>query len=128
MCLWMGEYLLFLRSDVLLTRLVRNCFSFGSVGISVARLPVRASVLLPLFMFICLDSFFEDAYIFPTVARCFMGPLKSGCFLHCFKIREAFFRTSLPADKYPSTWQKSLDTSTHCTGSRHSPALTRAWC
>ena len=43
---WMGEYLSFLRSDVLLRRLVRNCFCFVSVGIFVARLPVRASVLL----------------------------------------------------------------------------------
>ena len=91
MCPWMGEYLLFLRSDVLLRRLVGNCFSFGSVGICMARLPVRASVLLPLFTFILLDSFFEDAYIFPTVVRCFVGPLKSGRFLRRFEIHEAFF-------------------------------------
>ena len=98
-----------------------------------ARLPVRASVLLPLFTFIRLDSFFGDGYIFLIVARCFVGPLKSGRFLRRFEIREAFFRvegnrTSLPADKYPSMQQKSLDTTTHCIKSRRCPALTRVWC
>jgi hypothetical protein len=93
MCPWMREYLSFLGSDMLLRRLVGNCFCFVSVGISVARLPVRASVLvLPLFTFIRLDSFFEDVYIFPTVARCLVGPLKSGRFLCRFETREAFFR------------------------------------